>query len=117
MKRRIIIAAAFTVCLALWAAVWPQAETVGETPAPPQTPAASAPEPIVAEVKLETESDLPTEKEKTATPQSEPPHETTNEREPAPVEASAAPTANTARTFTKPATKSASWADLKNCAA
>ena len=23
MKRRIIIAAAFTVCLALWAAVWP----------------------------------------------------------------------------------------------
>ena len=55
MKRRIIIAAAFTVCLALWAAVWPQAETVGETPAPPQTPAASAPEPIVAEVKLETE--------------------------------------------------------------
>ena len=164
MKRRIIIAAAFTVCLALWAAVWPQAETVGETPAPPQTPAASAPEPIVAEVKLETESDLPTEKEKTATPQSEPPHETTNEREPAPVEASAAPnarpmsesehvpeptpypprrrrsltyspaiwfmwrasvgwntkgqiTANTARTFTKTATKSASWADLKNCAA
>ena len=93
MKRRIIIAAAFTVCLALWAAVWPQAETVGETPAPPQTPAASAPEPIVAEVKLETESDLPTEKEKTATPQSEPPHETTNEREPAPVEASAAPNA------------------------
>ena len=46
MKRRIIIAAAFTVCLALWAAVWPQAETVGETPAPPQTPAASAPEPV-----------------------------------------------------------------------
>ena len=69
MKRRIIIAAAFTVCLALWAAVWPQAETVGETPAPPQTPAASAPEPIVAEVKLETEIDFPAEKEKAATPQ------------------------------------------------
>jgi len=34
---------------------------------------------------------LPAEKEKAATPQPEPPHETTNESEPAPVEASAAP--------------------------
>lgn len=81
MKKRIIIAAAFTACLALCAAVWPQAETVGETPAPPQTPAVSAPEPIVAEVKLETEIDLPTEKEKAATPQPDP----------TPVEASATP--------------------------
>ena len=87
MKKR-IIAVAFTACLALCAAVWPQAETVGETPAPPQTPAVSAPEPIVAEVKLETEIDFPAEKEKAATPQPEPPHETTNESEPAPVEAS-----------------------------
>lgn len=93
MKKRIIIAVAFTACLALCAAVWMQAETVGETPAPPQTPAVSAPEPIVAEVKLETEIDLPPEKEKTVTPQPEPPYETTNEREPAPVEASAAPNA------------------------
>ena len=31
MKKRIIIAAVFTACLALYAAVWPQAETVGET--------------------------------------------------------------------------------------
>lgn len=93
MKKRIIIAAAFTACLALCAAVWPQAETVGETPAPPQTPAVSAPEPIVAEVKLETEIDLPQEKEKAVTPQPEPPHETTNEPEPAPVEASAVPNA------------------------
>ena len=43
MKRRIIIAAAFTVCLALWAAVWPQAETVGgkhlhRPKHPPQAP-------------------------------------------------------------------------------
>lgn len=91
MKKRIIIAVAFTACLALCATVWPQTETVVETPAPPQTPAVSAPEPIVAEVKLETEIDLPTEKEKSATPQMEPPHETTNEPEPAPVEASAAP--------------------------
>lgn len=93
MKKHIIIAAAFAACLALWAAVWPQAETVRETPAPPQTPAVSAPEPIVAEVKLETEIDLPPEKEKAVTPQPEPPYETTNEREPAPVEASAAPNA------------------------
>ena len=93
MKKRIIIAAPFTACLALCAAVWPQAKTVGETPALPQTPAVSAPEPIVVEVKLETEIDLPTEKEKVATPQPEPPHETTNEPEPAPVETSAAPNA------------------------
>ena len=91
MKNRIIITATFAACLALCAAVWPQAETVGEPPASPQTPAVSAPEPIVAEVKLETEIDFPAEKEKAATPQPEPPHETTNESEPAPVEASAAP--------------------------
>ena len=154
MKKLIIITAAITVCLTLCAAVWPQAETVGETPALSQTPAVSAPEPIVAEAKLETEIDLPPEKENAVTPQPEP----------APVEASAAPnadqclnrsmlrnplpypprrrrsltcspaiwfmwrasvgwntkgqiTANTARIFTKTATKSASWVDLKNCAA
>ena len=91
MKKRIIVTAAITACLALCAAVWPQAETVGETSAPPQTPAVSAPEPIAAEVKLEAEIDLPTEKEKAATPQPEPPHEATNEPKPAPVEAPAAP--------------------------
>lgn len=32
MKNKITIAAVFTACLALCAAVWPQAETVGETP-------------------------------------------------------------------------------------
>ena len=88
MKKRIIVTAAITACLALWGAVWPQAETVGEPPASPQTPAVSAPEPIVTEVKLETEIDFPAEKEKAATPQPEPPHETTNESEPAPVEVS-----------------------------
>ena len=93
MKKRIIVAATFTTCLALCAAVWPQAETVEETPAPNETTIVSTPEPIVAEVKLETEIDLPPEKEKAVTPQPEPPHETTNEPEPAPVEASAAPNA------------------------
>ena len=39
MKNKITIAAVFTACLALCAAVWPQAETVGETPELPQTPA------------------------------------------------------------------------------
>ena len=32
MKNRIIIAAAFTACLALFAAVWPQTEKVGKHP-------------------------------------------------------------------------------------
>ena len=91
MKNRIIIVAAITACLALCAAMWPQTETVGETPAPPQTPAVSAPEPIVAEAKLETEIDLPPEKEKAATPQPEPPCETTNKPEFVPAKASAAP--------------------------
>ena len=93
MKKRIIIAAAFAACLALCAAVWPQAETVRETPALSQIPAVSAPEPIVAEAKLETEINLLTEKEKAESLQPEPPHETTNEPEPTPVEASAAPNA------------------------
>ena len=39
MKKRIITVAAFAACLALCAAVWPQKQPVGETPAPP-TPAA-----------------------------------------------------------------------------
>ena len=82
MKKRIIIAAVFTACLALCAAVWPQAETIVETPAPPQSPAVSAPEAAVA-----------SEKEKAESLQPEPPHETTNEPELAPVEASAAPNA------------------------
>lgn len=86
MKNRIIIVAAITACLALCAAMWPQTETVGETPAPPQTPAVSAPEPIVAEAKLETEIDLPPEKEKAATPQPEQTQETVTEPKSAPAE-------------------------------
>ena len=86
MKKRIIIAAAFTACLALRAAMWSQAETIEETPALPQTPAVSAPEPIVAEAKLETEIDLPPEKEKAATPQPEQTHEAVTEPKSAPAE-------------------------------
>lgn len=86
MKKRIIIAAAFTACLALRAAMWSQAETIEETPALPQTPAVSAPEPIVAEAKLETEIDLPPEKEKAATPQPEQTQEAVTEPKSAPAE-------------------------------
>ena len=39
MKKRVITAAAFAACLALCAAVWPQDQPAGETPALP-TPAA-----------------------------------------------------------------------------
>ena len=91
MKNRIIIAAAITVCLALCAAVWPQTEKVEKTPTPPQSPAVSAPEATVAEREEKFEATPPSEKEKTESLQPEPPHETTNEPEPAPVEASAAP--------------------------
>ena len=86
MKKLIIIAATFTACLGLCAAVWPQTEVVEETLAPPQIPAVTAPEPIVAEVKLETEPDLPTEKEKAATPQPEPVEELGAVPVPAPAE-------------------------------
>ena len=44
MKKRIIVTAAITACLALCAAVWPQTEKVEKTPTPPQSPAVSAPE-------------------------------------------------------------------------
>ena len=58
MKKRIIIAAAITACLALCAAMWPQAETVGETPA------VIVPEAAVVELKTEAETALPSEKRK-----------------------------------------------------
>ena len=43
MKKRIIIAAVFTACLALYAAVWPQADTREERPAPIPTCTVTAP--------------------------------------------------------------------------
>lgn len=51
MKKRIIIAAAFTACLALCAAVWPQAEIVGETPAPSEMTAVTALQPTLQNPK------------------------------------------------------------------
>ena len=49
MKKRIIIAAAFTACLALCAAVWPQTEKVGKTPTPSETAAVTTPRPTLPE--------------------------------------------------------------------
>lgn len=49
MKKRIIIAVAFTACLALCAAVWPQTEKVGKTPAPSETAAVTTLQPTLPE--------------------------------------------------------------------
>ena len=49
MKKRIIIATAFTACLALCAAVWPQTEKVWKTPAPSETTAVTTPRPTLPE--------------------------------------------------------------------
>ena len=67
MKNRIIITATFAACLALCAAVWPQTEKVGETPAPSETaavttPRSTLPEPeelILPEITEKQESGMP----------------------------------------------------------
>ena len=50
MKKRIITAAAFAACLALCAAVWPQKQPAGETPALPTPAAVIATQPEVPEI-------------------------------------------------------------------
>ena len=50
MKKRIITAAAFAACLALCAAVWPQNQPAGETPALPTPAAVIATQPEVPEI-------------------------------------------------------------------
>ena len=62
MKKRIIVTAAITACLALCAAVWPQAETIEETPALPIPPAVIAAQPEVPEMP-EIEEIIMTEEE------------------------------------------------------
>ena len=91
MKKQIIIAATFTACLALCDAVWPQAETVKETPMPSESPAVTAPKATVEELKTEVETAPPTVKEKTEIPQQEQTQEATPKPEPAPTETPAAP--------------------------
>lgn len=70
MKRRFIVTTAFTACLALCAAVWPQTEKVGETPTPSETPAVIAPQPTLPEAEKPV---LPvvTEKQESGMPEAE----------------------------------------------
>ena len=51
MKKRAIIAAVFTVCLALCAAVWPQTEMLEGTLLPSETAAVTAPQPTPPETE------------------------------------------------------------------
>ena len=70
MKKRIIVTAAITACLALCAAVWPQAETIEEIPALPETPAVTTPRPTLPEAEKPV---LPvvTEKKESEMPEAE----------------------------------------------
>ena len=70
MKKRIIVTAAITACLALCAAVWPQTEKVGETPTPSETTAVIAPQPTLPEAEKPV---LPvvTEKQESGMPEAE----------------------------------------------
>lgn len=62
MKKKIIIAATFTACLALYAAVSPQSTTIEKTPAPNLMPAVTdsqpaLPEPEKLEIIVTTEKE------------------------------------------------------------
>ena len=63
MKKRVITAAVFAACLALCAAVWPQDQPAGETPALPTPAAVIATQPEVPEIP-ETEEVISPEEEK-----------------------------------------------------
>ena len=84
MKKRIIIATAFTACLALCAAVWPQTEKVWKTPAPSETTAVTTPRPTLPEPE---ELILPeiTERQELGMPEAESAQETTTEELPVPI--------------------------------
>lgn len=64
MKKRIITAAVFAACLALCAAVWPQQQPAGETPALPTPAAVIATQPEIPEI-AEMEEVISPEEEKT----------------------------------------------------
>ena len=61
MKIRIITTVAFAACLALCAAVWPQAKPVEETPAAPTPTAVTATKPEVSEIPKNEEVTIPEE--------------------------------------------------------
>ena len=71
MKKRIIIAAAFTACLALCAAVWPQTEKVEKIPTPNETTAVTALQPTLPEPE-ELISPAITEKQESEMSEDEP---------------------------------------------
>ena len=83
MKKRIIIATAFTACLALCAAVWPQTEKVEKTPAPSKTANVTTPRPTLPETE---ELVLPaiTEKQESGMPEAESAPEVAPKELPAP---------------------------------
>ena len=85
MKKRIIVTAAITACLALWGAVWPQAETVEKTPAPSETTAVTTPRPTLPEPE---ELILPeiTEKQESGMPEAESAPEVATEELPIPAQ-------------------------------
>ena len=66
MKKRIITVTAFAACLALCAAVWPQKQPVGETPALSTPAAVIATQPEVPEI-AEMEEVISPEEEKAET--------------------------------------------------
>ena len=70
MKKRIIVTAAITACLALCAAVWPQTEKVEKTPAPSKTANVTTPRPTLPDTE---ELVLPaiTEKQESGMPEAE----------------------------------------------
>lgn len=67
MKKRIITAATFAACLALCAAVWPQNQPAGETPALPTPAAVIATQPEVSEIPEIEEVTPPGEEKAEAT--------------------------------------------------
>lgn len=91
MKKRIIVTAVIAACLALCASVWPQAETVKETPIPSEMTAVTAPKATIAELKTEVEMTPPTEKEKAEILRPEQTQESALEPKPVPTETPPAP--------------------------
>ena len=67
MKKRIITAAAFAACLALCAAVWPQQQPAGETPALPTPAVVIATQPEIPEIAEMEEVISPEEEKSEAT--------------------------------------------------
>ena len=83
MKRRFIVTTAFTACLALCAAVWPQTEKVEKTPAPSETANVTTPRPTLPEAEKPV---LPvvTEKKESEMPEAESAPEVATEELPIP---------------------------------